>query len=152
MQFCEARFTIVVTEYVLFGSPKYSEFHGTAPTEETVGKAQVYNMHNIFKIQVNLHRHFKITLSLINVSELNFVYAFCLNIHAGFVIGRSLCKTEIKSQILANVGNLLKTFAPLALRFNSFINVTLKYDHAGMNRDHDHLFLYNPENPTNCSQ
>ena len=37
-----------------------------------------------------------------------------------------------------------KTAAPLALRFNLFINVNMKYDHVGMNRD-DHLFLYNPK-------
>ena len=102
-----------------------------------------------FRFSVNLHRYFKTTLSLINVSVLNFVNAFCLNIRAGFVIGRSLCKHKLNRQILANVGNLWKTAEPLALRFNLFINVNMKYDHVGMNRD-DHLFLYNPKNPINC--
>ena len=47
------------------------------------------------------------------------------------------------------MGNLLKTSAPLALRFNLFINVNTEIsDHAGMNRD-DCLFLYNPKNPIN---
>ena len=59
-------------------------------------------------VKVNLHRYFKITLSLINVSVLNFVDAFCLNIHAGSVIGRSLCKTQIKSPNTSKCGEFVE--------------------------------------------
>ena len=41
-------------EQILFGTPKYSEFHGTAPLEETGGKAWVlfYNMHTVSDLRL----------------------------------------------------------------------------------------------------
>ena len=41
-------------EQILFGTPKYSEFHRTAPLEETGGKAWVlfYNMHTVSDLRL----------------------------------------------------------------------------------------------------
>ena len=111
-------------EQILFGTPKYSEFHRTAPLEETGGKAWVlfYNMHTVSDLKVNLHRYFKITLFLINVSVLNFVDAFCLNIRAGSVIGRSLCKTQIKSPNTSKCGEFVENICAACIALQLVYN------------------------------
>ena len=65
------------------------------------------------------------------LSVLNFVDAFCLNIRAGSVIGRSLCKTQIKSPNTSKCGEFVENIsaAGIALQLvdNAPINSKLQH-------------------------